>query len=252
MYREQKVGVVVLAYRVEKQIKDVIEKLPDFVDQVYVIDDGSPDRTSEIVRMLDHRHVNLIQHEANLGPGGALSAGYRAALVDGMDVVVKVDGDGQMPMEQMENLLIPIIESRVDYTKGDRLSIPENRRGMPRFRLFGNLILTWLTRVASGYWRLNDSQNGFTAISKKALQSLNLNLYYYYGYLNDILVQLNANHFKTIDVPMPARYRDERSSIRLYPYVPKMSFLLLRRFMWRQKMKCLSYIGKHHEMQDSS
>ena len=242
MYRGQTVGVVVLAYRVENQIKEVIENLPDFVDRIYVIDDGSPDGTSEIVKMLDHGRLNLIQHETNLGPGGALSTGYRAALADGMEVVVKVDGDGQTPVEQIEDLIMPVVDGQVDYAKGDRLSIPEHRQGMPRFRIFGNLMLTWLTRIASGYWQLNDSQNGFTAISKRALETIDLNLYSYYGYLNDLLVQLNVRHLKILDVPMAAVYGEEKSSIRLSPYVPKVSLLLLRKLCCRIWKRYFSWI----------
>lgn len=237
MYNGLKIGVVVLAYKVENQIKDTIENLPEFIDKIYVIEDGSPDRTATIVRSLNHSQVNLIQHETNKGPGGALSTGYHSALEDNMDIVVKLDGDGQMPPEQIISLIMPITKGEADYTKGDRLSRPELHDSMPRFRLFGNRLLTWLTRIASGYWHINDSQNGFTAISHKALQTINLSLYPYYGYLNDLLVQLNVHHFKTLDVPMRAKYGGERSSIQLTRYVPKLSWLLLTRFLWRLKVK---------------
>lgn len=237
MFQELKIGAVVLAYKVENQVKDTIENLPEFIDKIYVIDDGSPDRTWEMVRLFNHSRVNLIQHETNRGPGAALSTGYHAALEDNMDIVVKVDGDGQMPPEQIVNLIMPIIKGEADYTKGDRLSRPELHDSMPRFGLFGNRLLTWLTRIASGYWHINDSQNGFTAISKKALQIVNSDLYSYYGYLNDLLVQLNVHHIKISDVPMPAKYGGERSSIQLTRYVPKLSWLLLTRFLWRLKVK---------------
>jgi len=226
-----------LAYKVENQIRGALEGLPGFVDRVYVVDDGSPDRTSEVVRSLVHDRVRLIKHKTNQGPGGALSTGYRAALADGMQVVVKVDGDGQMPMDQMENLIVPIVERQADYTKGDRLSIARHRNGMPPFRFAGNLMLTWLTRVASGYWRLNDAQNGYTAISREALERIDLGFYSYYGYLNDLLVQLNVGGHRMKDVTMPARYGTEKSSIRLGTYVPKVSLLLLGLFFWRLRQK---------------
>ena len=239
MYKGLKIGVVVLAYKVEKQIKGVIESLPHFIDKVYVVDDGSPDSTAEIVKAFNHSRVNLIRHGINSGPGMALSTGYQAALADNMDIVVKLDGDGQMSPNQIENLIMPIIRGEADYTKGNRLSRPELHYSMPRFRLFGNRMLTLLTRIASGYWHINDSQNGFTAISREALQAIKPSLYPYYGYLNDLLVQLNVHHFKTLDVPMPAKYGGERSSIRLNKYVPKLSWLLLISFLWRLKMKFL-------------
>lgn len=245
MYKEQKIGAVVLAYNVEGLIANTIEELPAFVDRVYVVDDGSIDRTVEVVRMIDHFRVTLIQHEKNLGPGAALNTGYQAALNDDMDIIVKVDGDDQMPLKELEKLVIPIVEGIADYAKGDRLSISEYREGMPRFRLFGNILLTWLNRIASGYWHLHDPQNGFTAISKRALNIVKLNgIYHYYGYLNDILIQLNVNHFKIIDIPMPAKYGDEKSSIKLRTYVPKVSLFLLSKFLWRLKEKYFAPIWR--------
>lgn len=239
MYGSYKIGVVILAYNTEKQVRSTIENLPDFVDMIYAINDGSTDKTAEVIRNHKYSRVNLIQHERHGGPGLALSTGYKAALMDDMDIIIKVDGDDQMPLEQIESLIIPIAEGKADYTKGDRLSVPEHRQGMPHLRLFGNLILTWLTRITSGYWQLNDSQNGFTAICKDALQSVNLDLYSYFGYLNDLLVQLNTHHCKIQDVPMPAKYGAEKSSIRLAVYIPKVSFLLMRRFLWRLWRKYL-------------
>lgn len=244
MYSGKKIGVVVLAYNVEAHIEGVVKTLPNFADRVYVIDDGSPDRTAEVVRAIPDSRVSLIQHKINLGPGAGLSTGYRAALADGMDVVVKVDGDGQMAPEQMENLIGPIVNEQVDYTKGDRLSIRAHRHGMPRFRLFGNLLLTRLTRISSGYWHLQDSQNGFTAISKKALESIDLNFCPYYGYLNDLLVQLNVFQLRIMDIPMPAKYGTEKSSVRLTRYVLKVSLVLLSRFLWRIRMKMRRAFGR--------
>jgi len=233
MYNGHKVGVVVLAYNVSEFIGDTIMRLPDFTDKIYVIDDGNVDKTPEIVKSLNHNRVKLIRHETNMGPGAALNTGYKAALEDEMDIIVKIDGDGQMPLDQMENIIIPLIEGKADYTKGDRISNRHNRQDMPRFRLVGNLLLTRLTRIASGYWHLSDSQNGFTAISSAALQQMDLKLYPYYGYLNGILIQMNIHSARVVDIPMPAKYGKEKSSIRLRVYIPKLSFFLLRRFLWR-------------------
>ncbi len=245
MYKGHKIGVVVLAYNVEKFIVSTVEELPNFVDKVYVIDDGSVDKTAEVVRNLGYPQVILIEHGKNKGPGAGLKTGYQAALSDDIDITVKVDGDGQMPVEYMEPLIDPIVLGKADYTKGDRLSRVENRKGMPRFRLFGNLILTWLNRIASGYWNINDPQNGYTAISKSALNIVNSNnIYAYYGYLNDILVQLNIHHFKVIDVQMPSKYGEEKSSIKLRKYIPKLSAFLLRRFLFRLKRKYIMPVFK--------
>jgi len=238
MYKQHKIGVVVPAYNVEGFLKSTIEELPALVDRIYVVEDGSSDNTANIVKALSNSKVYLIQHERNKGPGAAMSTGCKAALEDKMDITIKLDGDGQMPSEQIENLIMPIVEGKADYTKGDRLSNPDYRRVMLRFRLFGNTLLTGLTRIASGYWHVNDTQNGFVAISRRALEGINIEtMYPYYGYLNEILVRLNVSNFKVLDVPMPAKYGREKSSIRLRRYIIKVSFLLLTRFLWRLKVK---------------
>ncbi|MCK9356714.1 MAG: glycosyltransferase family 2 protein [Dehalococcoidia bacterium] len=235
MYRDKTIGVVVLAYNVEAHIGDVLTGMPAYVDAVYVVDDGSADRTGETVRQWSVRdaRVRLIAHETNIGPGAALSTGYERAVEAGMDVVVKVDGDNQMPLEEMSRLLDPVTAGDAGYAKGNRLLNAAYRANMPRFRFAGNTMLTWLTRVASGNWRVNDPQNGYTAISRDALKAIGWNLYPYYGYLNQILVRLHAHGLKVADVPMVARYGHEKSSIRLYKYVPKVGGLMLRLYLLR-------------------
>jgi len=240
MYKQQKIGVVVPAYNVGGFLKKTIEEVPAFVDRIYVVDDGSSDNTADVVKSLSNSKVYLLQNKRNEGLGAAVARGSREALKDKMDVIVKLDGDGQMPSDKIERLIAPIVEKKVDYTKGDRLSNSNHRRTMPKFRLFGNIILTWLTRIASGYWHVNDPQNGFLAISKRALENINVEtLYHYYGCSNDILVRLNVSGFKVQDVPMPAKYGEEKSAIRLRSYIPKVSFFLLTRFLWRLKVKYL-------------
>ena len=239
MYKEHKIGVVILAYNEGNHIKDTIETLPDFVDRIYVVDDGSADKTAEIVKTLTDQRICLIQHEVNKGPGAALVTGYKTALKEEMDVIVKMDGDNQMDPEQLPNLLEPIVERRAEYTKGNRLLSPEYRSGMSKWRFLGNSMLTFLTKIGSGYWQMMDPQNGYTAISKSALARINLDsIYPYYGYLNDILVKLNVyDGHRVVDVVMPARYGGERSSIKYSKYIVKVSWMLLRNFFWRLKMK---------------
>jgi glycosyltransferase involved in cell wall biosynthesis len=238
MYKEHKIGVVVLAHNEENHIKDTIETLPVFVDKIYVIDDGSTDKTSEIVKTLTDQRIHLVQHEVNKGPGAALVTGYKAALKEEMDVIVKMDGDNQMDPEQLPNLLEPIIEGKADYTKGNRLLSPEYRSGMSKWRFFGNSMLTFLTKIGSGYWQMMDPQNGYTATSRSVLERISLDsIYPYYGYLNDILVKLNVYGYRAVDIVMPARYGRERSSIKYSKYIVKVSLMLLRDFFWRLKMK---------------
>ena len=240
MYKEKTIGVIILAYDVEPFIKNVIEGLPFFIDRIYVVDDGSRDGTVRVVESLKHPKVTLICHGVNQGPGAGLRTGYRAALKDNLDIVVKVDGDGQMPPEQIENIILPLIEEQADYTKGNRLSSSATRMKMPRFRMVGNFLLTWLTRIESGYWHVSDSQNGFTAISRKALAAVDLDFCLYYGYLNDILARLNIFNFRVMDISMPAKYGQEKSKIRYFRFIPKVSLILLRIYLWRLKTKYFS------------
>ncbi|ELZ00860.1 glycosyltransferase family 2 protein [Natrialba asiatica] len=182
-----------------------------------------------------------IQHRENRGAGGAIKTGYLAARADGVDATVTVDADGQMDLSQMSRLLDPIVEGTADYTKGNRLLAAEYRDAMPRFRFIGNTMLTFLTKVASGYWKTMDPQNGYTAISQDALEAIELeSLYEYYGYCNDLLVKLNVNDAAVADVSMPAVYGDEESSITYSEYIPKVSTMLLKNFLWRLKTKYLA------------
>ena len=242
MYKEHKIGVVIPAYNEENHIKDTIETLPDFVDKIYVVDDGSTDRTAEIVKTLTNQRIRLLQHEANKGMGAALVTGYKAALKEEMDVVVKMDGDNQMDPEQLPNLVEMIIEGKADYTKGNRLLSPEYRSGMTKWRFLGNAMLTFLTKIGSGYWQMMDPQNGYTAISRRALERINLDsIYPYYGYCNDILVKLNIYGYRVRDVVMPARYGNEKSKIKYSKYILKVSLMLLWNFFWRLKMKYMLF-----------
>ncbi len=181
-----------------------------------------------------------IQHRENLGAGGAIKTGYLAALEDKVDIVPTIDGDGQMDLSQLPKLLDPIVEDDADYAKGNRLLYKDFRSEMPPFRFFGNSILTFLTKIASGYWKTMDPQNGYTAISHYALTNVGIeNMYEYYGYCNDLLVKLNAKGMRVADVAMPAVYGDEESSINYTTYIRKVSGMLLRNFFWRLKIKYL-------------
>ncbi|WP_049923600.1 glycosyltransferase family 2 protein [Halopiger djelfimassiliensis] len=181
-----------------------------------------------------------IQHRENLGAGGAIKTGYLAALEDDVDIVPTVDGDGQMDLKQLPKLLDPIVDEKADYAKGNRLLYEEYRSEMPAFRFFGNSILTFLTKIASGYWKTMDPQNGYTAISHTALEAIGVeNMYEYYGYCNDLLVKLNAKGMGVADVAIPAVYGDEESSINYITYIRKVSLMLLRDFLWRLKVKYL-------------
>ena len=238
MYKEHKIGVVIPAYNEENHIKDTVETLPDFIDKLYVVDDGSADKTAEIVKKLTDQRIRLLQHEVNKGMGAALATGYKAALEEKLDIIVKMDGDNQMDPKQLPNMIDPIIKREADYTKGNRLLNVEYRTGMSKWRFLGNSILTFLTKIGSGYWQVMDPQNGYTAVSRSVLEQIDIDsIYPYYGYCNDILVKLNVYGFRVKDVVMPARYGNEKSKIRYTKYIAKVSLMLLRDFFWRLKMK---------------
>ncbi|MFW5974387.1 MAG: glycosyltransferase family 2 protein, partial [Natrialbaceae archaeon] len=239
----------------------VIETLPAFVDRAYVIDDRSTDGTWEEIEraagrvnelataeydrrlhadggLPSMRRVVPIRHERNRGVGGAIKTGYERAAEDGLDVVAVMNGDGQMDPGILDRIIDPFVDGRADYAKGNRLSRRDHREAMPAWRLFGNGLLTFLTKFVSGYWRMNDPQNGYTAISKRALEAIDLGrLYEGYGFCNDLLVHLNVHGLRIEDVEMRSRYGDERSHIRYSSFVPSLSWLLLRRALWRYKQK---------------
>lgn len=257
MYRKNTVGVVVTAYNEEGLVGKVIDTMPAFVDRVYAIDDCSTDRTwEEITHHLaasradsvplpdggqNRRHrVVPIKHETNQGVGGAIKTGFRQALSDGVDLIVVMDGDGQMDPRQINRLLDPIVNGRAKYTKGSRFSTYSHCKRMSVLRFVGNSILTVLTKITSGYWHMRDPQNGYNAIAATALEQLTLSeLYDGYGFRNDILVQLNINETAIVDVDMPAVYGDEDSAIRYREFIPRLSGLLLHRYFWRLREKYL-------------
>jgi glycosyltransferase involved in cell wall biosynthesis len=239
-YRGNKIAVVVPAYNEELLIGDTLAGIPDFVTRVYVVNDCSKDRTREVIDYYASQDPSIvaIHHEKNCGVGAAIVSGYKRALEDGMDVVAVMAGDNQMDPAFLPDLIDPIIDRKCDYTMGNRLVNPVYRKGMSKWRFFGNTILTMLTKIASGYWQMMDPQNGYTAISKRALERINLdNIYPRYGYCNDILVKLNVLSFRVINVPHPSRYGREKSGIKYSTYIVKLSRLLLHDFLWRLKMK---------------
>jgi glycosyltransferase involved in cell wall biosynthesis len=254
MYRNHTIAVVVPAYNEAGLVGDVIRTVPGYVDRVYVVDDGSTDDTwTEITAAatdvnestdttaagFDERVV-AVRHERNRGVGGAIKTGYCHAREDEIDVTAVMGGDGQMQPEGLAAVLDPVVDGLADYAKGNRLHDPATAREMPRFRLLGNRILTVLTRIASGYWGASDPQNGYTAISRHALETVEIEeMYEFYGYCNDLLVKCNIEGLRVADVPRAATYDDEESHISLSTYVPRVSAMLLRNFFGRLREQYL-------------
>lgn len=232
--------VVVPCYNEETQIAKVISSLPGWISHVCVIDDCSPDRTSEVVREFaaSDARVNLIRHEVNQGVGGAIATGYKWARDNGIDVAVVMAGDAQMNPADLPALVAPVAEGRLDYTKGNRLFHPNAYR-IPRVRFFGNSVLSLLTKIASGYWHLADSQCGYTAINRRALESIEWDeMYKRYGMPNDLLVRLNVHNMRVGDVEVEPVYGvGERSGFKSRKVVWPIARLLLNRFFWRLREK---------------
>lgn len=259
MYRNKTVGVVVIAYNEEELVGTVIDTMPTFVDRIYAIDDGSSDGTwEEITRRTvapranpnsvpvpdggqnSRNQIVSVRHEINQGVGGAIKTGFRQALSDKVDLIAVMDGDGQMDPDQLDRLLDPIIDGRAEYTKGNRLSKLSHFKGMSGLRIVGNAMLTGLTKITSGYWRMSDPQNGYNAIAATTLERLSLSeLYDDYGFRNDVLIRLNVREIPIADVSMPAVYGNEKSAIHYRKFIPRLSRLLLRRFPWRLREKYL-------------
>jgi len=240
VYKDRTIAVVIPAYNEELLIGETLSSIPEFVDKIYAINDGSIDKTQKVIEEFSRKDSRVIpiQHEKNSGVGSAIISGYKSSRDDNIDITVVIDGDNQMDSQLMPSMIDPIVKNRADYTKGNRLLSPEYRRGMRRWRFIGNTILTFLTKFSSGYWNLMDPQNGYTAISHRALERINLDtIYPRYGYLNDILVKLNVFGFRVMNIEMPARYGREKSKIRYGNYIRKVSGVLLRDFLYRLKMK---------------
>ena len=236
------VGVVVPAYNEERQIGKVLETMPAFVDHIIVVDDHSADATIERCKEWENRlgsRLTIIAQPKRGGVGAAITSGYKRSVELGLDVVAVMAGDGQMDPNDLTLIIEPVTTGKADYSKGNRLFTGEAWRKTPAVRYLGNAFLSMLTKVASGYWHVADSQSGYTAISRAALQSLDLErVYPSYGYPNDLLVRLNINNFRVADVPVHPRYGiGERSSMNVFKVMPTVSLLLFRGFMRRLFLK---------------
>lgn len=210
------ISVVIPSYKVSKHILDVIKYIPEFVNYIIVVDDKCPQNSGQIAKTSTDSRVIVCYHEINQGVGGAVVTGYKKALELNSDIVVKIDGDGQMDVNYMQKLIQPILDAKADYTKGNRFTDFKALRAMPKIRLFGNSGLSFLVKAASGYWNLMDPTNGYTAINKHALSELDLdNLAKRYFFESDMLINLNIENAVIVDVEIPAKYGDEKSSLSI-------------------------------------
>ena len=239
MLEQKSIAVVIPAHDEEKLIGETISGIPDFVDRIIVVDDRSSDGTAAVVEALDDHRVELIRHERNQGVGAAIVTGYKRARDEGIDVTAVMAGDNQMDPADLQTLVEPVARGDVDYAKANRLFTGQAWDLIPRTRYLGNAVLSLLTKVASGYWHVADSQTGYTAISLEYLQLIDLDrIYRGYGMPNDMLVHLNIWNARVRDFPSRPIYNvGERSGIRLRKVVPRISWLLLKGFFFRMREK---------------
>jgi glycosyltransferase involved in cell wall biosynthesis len=240
------IAVVVPCYNEQTQIERVLTTLPAFVDLAIVVDDASTDGTVQIVRKFIADRGGeaagktiLLQLEKNSGVGAAIVAGYREAARGQIDVSAVMAGDAQMDPDELHVLAGLVARGETDYAKGNRLFYRGAWETIPRHRYLGNAFLSMLTKIASGYWHVADSQTGYTAISLKALQTIEMDgVYPRYGYPNDMLVRLNVYNFRVRDVPIRPVYNvGEKSKMKMWKVVPTMSWLIFKRFLWRMREK---------------
>ena len=212
-----KIGVVIPSYRVCGQVLDVLGNIGPEVSRIYVVDDCCPDGSGDLVEShCGDPRVAVLRHAENQGVGGAVITGYRAALADGMEIVVKVDGDGQMDPALIPDFIAPIAAGEADYTKGNRFFNPEDVREMPRGRLLGNAFLSLMTKLSSGYWDLFDPMNGYTAIHGDVAGHLPLDkISRGYFFETEMLIRLNTLRAVVVDIPMSAKYGEERSNLKV-------------------------------------
>jgi len=239
MLEGKRVAVVVPAFDEERLIGTTLAGIPDFVDRIFVVDDASTDGTADKARTVGDARVEVIAHERNEGVGAAILSGYRRALEEGIDVTAVMAGDNQMEAADLEAIVRPVALGEVDYAKANRLFTGRAWELIPRTRYLGNAVLSLLTKIASGYWHVADSQSGYTAIDRKTLELLDLDrIYRRYGFPNDMLVHLNVVNARVRDVPSRPVYGvGESSGIRLRRVVPAISWLLTKAFFWRMREK---------------
>lgn len=233
--QNHKVSVVIPAYRVSQQILSVVSSIGSEVAQIIVVDDCCPEKSGDLVKnnSSDGR-VKVVFHEKNLGVGAAMITGYQIAIASGAEIIVKVDGDGQMNGSLIASLLDPILKGRADYAKGNRFFDIEALKNMPKIRILGNLVLSFFAKISTGYWQIFDPNNGFTAVHISALKRIPLSkVSKRYFFESDMLFRLNLARAVVVDVPMEAVYADEKSNLSISRTFIEFQFKHARNFIKR-------------------
>ncbi len=242
MYKDKTIAIVIPCFNESLLLAKVIDTLPDYIDKIIIIDDKSSDNTLEIALKYEQNNpdkIKLIAHTDNQGVGGAIASGYKLCRDENVDVTVVMAGDAQMDPVELPIIIEPIVNNECDYTKGNRLFSGDAWNMIPKIRYIGNAVLSLITKIASGYWHIADSQSGYTAINLKALQTINWDhMYKRYGQPNDLLVRLNIYSFRVRDIPIKPIYGiGEKSGIKPLRMIPKLSWLLIKLFFFRMLQK---------------
>lgn len=235
MARDFEIAVVIPTFKARRHILGVLEAIGPEVSKIYVVDDCCPEKSGEFVsQSCTDSRVTVIRHEENKGVGGAVMTGYLAAINDGMDILVKIDSDGQMDPALINDFATPIINGEADYTKGNRFFDLEKVRTMPMMRLYGNAVLSLLCKLSSGYWNIFDPTNGYTAIHADVARHLpmkKISLRYFFE--TDMLFRLNTLRAVVVDIPMEAKYGDEISNLKISKVIFEFSVKHMRNFFKR-------------------
>lgn len=222
MYKNHRIAVVIPCYKVRNNILDVLNKIDNSVSVIYIVDDFCPEKTGSFVDLYcKDKRLNIIQHKTNQGVGAAVISGYKEAIKDKIDIVVKIDGDGQMDPSLITEFIDPIINGYADYTKGNRFYNLDNIMRMPKARIFGNAFLSFFTKLSSGYWNIFDPTNGYTAINIRAIKKIQLEkIDKKFFFESDMLFRLNIINATVLDVPMNPVYNGESSNLRILSIIP--------------------------------
>ncbi|MEK6932304.1 MAG: glycosyltransferase family 2 protein [Nanoarchaeota archaeon] len=243
MYKNKKISLVIPAYNEEKLIIPTLKNVPRLVDRIYVVDDASKDNMFNVLRVLQKKdkRIKIIKHHKNQGPGIGIINGYKKSSEEGYDIAVVIGGDNQMDLSEVTKFLNPIITNEADYVKGNRFMLGGNAyHDMPLKRFIGNSFLTFLTKFASGYWKLFDTQDGYTAISKEMIDKVDWGKAKVgYGYVSDFLILLNVYNSRIKDVPRKAIYLpgERQSQIKIFRYILKVGPRIIKKFFWRLNHK---------------
>ena len=240
-----KIAIVIPAYKVVQQIDQVLSAIPSGIDHVILVDDKCPLGSGKIAESNSYPNIEdliVLRHEKNQGVGGAVVTGYRKAMELECEVVIKIDGDGQMDLSKIPDLVRPLLTNKADYAKGNRFVDFRSLRSMPALRLIGNSILSFVLKVVSGNWNVMDPTNGYTAINSTAIRRLNLDkLAKRYFFESDMLINLNIHNCVVRDIPMSAIYGEEQSSLSVRKILLQFPFYLLRGFIRRIALKYFIY-----------